>query len=91
VSRRAVHMWANGARMNSANAETLFELLALVRDCPETTPEERRAVLLAPGADGRSMIDRLRARQASDARDVSGMPFRPDELLGARHGDVAER
>jgi transcriptional regulator with XRE-family HTH domain len=89
VSRRAVHMWANGGRMNSANAETLFELVALVRELPGATPEERRAALLAPGADGRSIIDRLRARHASDARDVSGMPFRPDELLGARHGDVA--
>jgi transcriptional regulator with XRE-family HTH domain len=91
VSRRAVHMWANGARMNSANAESLYELVALVRQFPGAAPEERRAVLLAPGADGRSIMDRLRARHAPDARDVSGMPFRPDELLGARHGDVAEQ
>jgi hypothetical protein len=91
VSRRAVHMWANDARMNSANAETLVELVGLVRQLPGATPEERRAGLLAPGADGRSILDRLRARHASAVRDVSGMPFRPDELLGARHGDVAEQ
>jgi hypothetical protein len=77
--------------MNSANAESLVEFVALVRQLPGATPEERRAGLLAPGLDGRSIIDRLRARHASDARDVFSNPFRPDELLGARHGDVAEQ
>lgn len=85
VSRRAVHLWANGGRMNATNAELLGQLVAVVRELPGGTADERRGALLAPGADGSSVVDQLRARNRSDARDVSGTPFRPDELLGARH------
>lgn len=91
VSRRAVHLWANGSRMNAANTETLAELVAVVRELPGTAPEQRRAELLAPGGDGRSIIDRLRARTACGPGDVTGVPPRPDQLLGARHDDVAVR
>jgi DNA-binding transcriptional regulator YiaG len=84
VSRRAVHLWANGGRMNAANAELLGQLVAVVRELPGDA-DERRSVLLAPGTDGTSIVDQLRARNRSDARDISGTPFRPEELLGARH------
>ncbi len=89
VSRRAVHLWANGGRMNSANAELLAELATLVRGL-SGGPDERRALLLASKVDGSSAIDRIRARHGSDARDVSGNPFRPEELLGARLDNTAQ-
>jgi DNA-binding transcriptional regulator YiaG len=82
VSRRAVHLWANGGRMNATNAELLGRLVALVRELPGG-PDRRRAALLAPTADGTSIVDRVRARHDSDARDISGTPFRPEELLGS--------
>ncbi len=85
VSRRAVHLWATGGRMNAANAETLAELVALVRKLPAHNPTDRRAALLAPDPTGRSVIDRFRARQSSGSGDVSGTPWSPRQLLGALH------
>lgn len=90
VSRRAVHLWANGGRMNAGNAETLHELVSVVGNLPETTADGRRVALLALGTDGRSVVDRYRGRQASSAGEVSGTPMTPDQLLGALHGDAAE-
>ncbi|MFI5930894.1 hypothetical protein [Actinoplanes sp. NPDC051494] len=88
VSRRAVHLWASGGRMNAVNAETLGRLVALLRAIPGG-PDERRAALLAPSAEGPSIVDQFRARHRSGARDISGTPFSPQELLGARHDDTA--
>jgi hypothetical protein len=88
VSRRAVHLWANGGRMNATNAEGLAELVALVRELPGG-PDERRAALLVPSMGGGSIVDQIRARHRSGSRDISGTPFGPDELLGALHEDTA--
>lgn len=85
VSRRAVHLWANGGRLNARNAETLSELVAIVRDLPGRNAQERRALLLAPDAEGVSPIDRMRARNVDGRGDVSGTPWTPTQLLGARH------
>jgi len=90
VSRRAVHLWANGRRMNSTNAELLGQLVAVVSELPGGTADARRAALLAAGTDGSSLVDRLRARNRSDARDVTGTPFRPEELLGGRRESLPD-
>jgi hypothetical protein len=84
VSRRAVHLWATGGRMNASHAETLAELLAIVRTLPASNRADRRAALLAQDATGRSVLDRLRNRHASGG-DVAGTPWSPEQLLGARH------
>lgn len=88
VSRRAVHLWANDGRMNATNAELLGQLVALVRELPGRSSDDRRTALLAPTSDGSSLVDQLRARHRSDTRDVSGTPFRPEELVGARHDET---
>lgn len=88
VSRRAVHMWATGGRMNSSHAATLRELEAVLQGLPGTGPAERRAALLAPGPDGVSIIDRYRARQ-SPTGGALGAAYSPDQLLGAQHEEVA--
>lgn len=85
VSRRAVHLWANGGRMNESNATTLRELAAQVRKLGSTSPEDARARLLAIGPEGRSVIDEFRIRAASG--DSLGAPFAPDELVGALQDD----
>lgn len=41
VSRRAVHHWANGGRMNAANAELLAELSTRVAAISEVEPDDR--------------------------------------------------
>ncbi|MEU1432151.1 hypothetical protein ABZ412_34295 [Nocardia sp. NPDC005746] len=91
VSRRAVHMWASGSRMNASNVETLHELIAVVQQLGADTPEERRSALLAADADGLSLVDRFRSRHRSGPGDVSGAMESPDFYLGAQHGDVARQ
>lgn len=85
VSRRAVHLWANGGRMNAANIEHLSRLLDLLAaEHSGLTSEQRRAALLGPQASGRSRFDELRGAHASGDGDVSGTPWPPRALLEAR-------
>lgn len=85
VSRRAVHMWANGGRLNESNARRLREFSAIIRgvesETPRPTPEVVRARLLQVDSDGMSSIDRLR-RERSTGR-AWGAPFGPERLVGA--------
>jgi transcriptional regulator with XRE-family HTH domain len=81
VSRRAVHLWASGGRMNAAHHERLARLLAITSELPGHTPEQRRAALLTPGRNGMNLFDRLRSEYASADDDVSGAPWRPADLL----------
>lgn len=81
VSRRALHLWASGGRMNAANYERLAHLLQAVDALPGFTPAQRRAALLAPGARGMSLFDQLRAEHASSDNDISGTPWGPSDLL----------
>ena len=86
VSRRAVHMWANGGRMNGANAEALARFAGVVRELPASTSDERRTLLLQSGKSGRSIVDEFRLyRDGGPA--ISGTPFTPDQLLGALHDE----
>jgi len=66
VSRRTVHLWANGSGMNASNREALYELVALVRSVQGETPAERRRWLLSPGSSGRSPLDSFRDRRLID-------------------------
>jgi len=81
VSRRAVHLWGSGGRMNAAHHERLSRLVAIVDTLPGDTPAQRRAALLLPHDGGASLFDRLRADYASNDTDVSGTPWRPADLL----------
>lgn len=84
VSRRAVHLWVSGGRMNAANHERLAHLLAVIDALPGHTPAQRRAALLAPDEQGMSQFDRLRSDHSSSENDISGTPWRPGDLLGER-------
>lgn len=90
VSRRAVHMWAAGGRINSTNAEHLNELVGIVRQMQSEHPSDVRAVLLSPRAGGRSIFDDFRARTQSTTGNVAGTPFTADQLMGARHDPVED-
>lgn len=85
VSRRAVHMWANGGRLNESNARRLREFSAVVRgiiaSSDATTPEDVRGRLLEVGPDGMSTIGRMRNERSSDA--AWGAPFGPEHLIDA--------
>lgn len=85
VSRRAVHMWANGGRMNATNAELLAQLVTIVGALPDTEPQARRTALLASDSEGRNLLDAFRQRQVAHEQAINGPGFAPDRLLGARH------
>lgn len=81
VSRRAVHHWASGARMNALNEEQLIEMLDVISKLPSGSPTERRSLILATPAEGPSIFEQLKSRQPrSDILQVSAYP--PDLLIG---------
>lgn len=56
VSRRAVHHWATGQRLSEQHARRVEEFAILVSSLGSMTPDETRAILITPGADGRSKL-----------------------------------
>jgi hypothetical protein len=89
VSRRSVHMWATGGRMNATNAEMLMRFVDLL-DSMQCELDERRAALLAIGGDGASAIDNFRRRHTNIDKRFDSIP-KPGTLLGALHGDADRR
>lgn len=99
VSRRAVHMWANGGRLNETNARRLREFASIIQrleaETPGATPEMIRARLNQVEADGYSIVGRL--RQERSGGPSWGAPFGPERLidairdpLRARAGEVGQ-
>lgn len=92
VSRRAVHMWSSGGRLNESNARRLREFGAIVRQIeastPNATPEAVRACLLAVEPDGISILDRLRRERSGGP--TWGMPVGPEHLIDAIHEPVGQ-
>jgi DNA-binding transcriptional regulator YiaG len=86
VSRRTVHAWASGTRLNQAHAARLSVLARVVDGLAADNPEEARAALHAPAADGQSPYQRLIRSLAQPGNRREG--FAPWELLAAEgeHG-----
>jgi hypothetical protein len=89
VSRRSVHSWANGVRMNATNAELLMQFVRLLDCIEDASPDGRRSALLVIGDDGQSALDRFRLSQSQLRGAFSGLP-RPEALLGVLHDDPNE-
>jgi hypothetical protein len=86
VSRRAVHMWANGGRLNESNARRLRTFAAIIHRLEsersgDATPEVLRARLLQIEPDGMSIVDRLRRDHSNGP--TWGAPFGPERLVDA--------
>lgn len=91
VSRRAVHLWANGGRMNEANAEVLRNFGAAVAAHQGGSPELTRAALLAHEGDFDSIVDTFRRAQVRSAGQAIGAPFAPEEMVeNVREAEAAE-
>jgi transcriptional regulator with XRE-family HTH domain len=76
VSRRAVHLWANGGRMNEANAGVLRRFAAEVASHQAGTPEQTRSALLA-----HDVVDAFRRAQVRSAGGSIGSAFAPEEKV----------
>jgi DNA-binding transcriptional regulator YiaG len=68
VSRRAVHGWAAGARLNSRNAERLRRFGELVAGLQVTAPSDARSALMALSADGTTELSRFIRAFSSPAK-----------------------
>ena len=84
VSRRTVHMWAGGSRINARNEERLAHLESVVAALSGTSALDRKRQLLSPAGAGRSIFQQLIA-SASPARvprtDIEALT----ESTGAGH------
>jgi len=91
VSRRAVHLWANGGRMNEANAQVLRNFAAAVAAHHGGSPEKTRAALLAHERGFDSVVDRFRRAQVRGVGEAIGVPFAPEERVESiREVEAAE-
>lgn len=64
VSRRTLHLWANGRPIGAANEERLGRLLAAIRAVDRGTARATRSVILSPlGPDARLPLDFLAQAQ----------------------------
>lgn len=81
VSRRAVHLWANGGRMNEANAKVLRNFAAAVASHHGGSPEKTRAALLAREGGFDSIVDTFRRAQTHGVGEAIGAPFAPEEKV----------
>lgn len=80
VSRRAVHHWASGGRMNAVNEEHLNEIQEVIRGLPGKSPEDRRSLILA-SSEGTSIFEQLKSKRP--ASEVLQVPAHsPDSLVG---------
>jgi DNA-binding XRE family transcriptional regulator len=82
VSRRAVHAWASGTRLNQEHAARLSYITRAVDSVDAGDPVITRAALHAPASDGVSLYQRLIRLLAQPGNRREG--FTPWELLLGR-------
>lgn len=77
VSRRTVHLWTRGGKLNALHAEALRSLAHEVESLAGRTPLQVRAMLMTSDSAGRTPLDRVRAlRSSPEDRISAGIPFR---------------
>lgn len=84
VSRRAMHLWSTGGRMNSFHAERLDRILTIIQGIEADTPSRRRDALLAPRPSGRTVYGELLAEVARPT-GINRPALPPEQLVGALH------
>jgi transcriptional regulator with XRE-family HTH domain len=88
VSRRAVHLWAAGGRVNSRHLELLTQLRGIIDGLPAENASQRRTLIFQAHQTGPSIFDTFLRQHTGEEGVVAGTPFSPDELLGARYDEV---
>jgi hypothetical protein len=90
VTRRSLHLWANGGPINGVNERHVRDLLMAVRALDRGTARENRGLLLAPLQSGGTISELLQAGHFEDAVDIAGRgPGRGP--IGASGREVAPR
>ena len=88
VSRRAVHLWAAGGRVNSRHLELLTQLRGIIDKLPVENASQRRALIFQARPAEPSIFDTFVRQHTAEEGIVAGTPFSPDQLLGARYDEV---
>jgi len=88
VSRRAVHLWAAGGRVNSRHLELLAQLRGIVDNLPAENASQRRMLIFQARQAEPSIFDTFLRQHTGEEGVVAGTPFSPDQLLGARYDEV---
>ena len=88
VSSRAVHGWSMGMRTSPAQDSRIEAFAVIVQGIrtrlDDPSPAAVRAELLRPGADGISVVGRLRRERSGGP--TWGMPFGPEYFIDAIRG-----
>ncbi|MEU2620894.1 helix-turn-helix transcriptional regulator [Streptomyces sp. NPDC007157] len=82
VSRRSVHLWASGGRMNARHVELVTNLATLVHRAPVRSPERVRTWLLAPNPNGPSPVEAFKARHRPSGTVVNEVGYTASQLIG---------
>ena len=85
VSRRAVHLWAAGGRVNSRHLELLSQLRSIIDDLRAENASQRRMLIFQTRRAEPSIFDAFLRQHTHEEGVVAGTPFSPDKLLGARY------
>jgi hypothetical protein len=72
VTRRSLHLWANGGPINSPNEKHVRDLLMAMRELDRGSARENRGVLLTPLRDAGTVGDLLRGRHFEEAIALAG-------------------
>lgn len=88
VSRRAVHLWAAGGRVNSRHLELLAQLRGVIDNLPAENASQRRMLIFQARQAEPSIFDTFLRQHTGEEGVVAGTPFYPDQLLGARYDEV---
>jgi DNA-binding XRE family transcriptional regulator len=87
VSRRTVHLWANGARMNTRNAEALAQAVGMVKGIAAQTPDARRTAILANTNGKASLFEALAVSTRNGHEPINAPAFRAADSLDLIPGD----
>jgi DNA-binding transcriptional regulator YiaG len=86
VSRRSVHLWASGGRINARHSEMIMSLAQLVRSAPVHEPSLVRAWLYASDPGVRSPMEAFQAQYRKAGTPLQGAGYTSSELLGTQSG-----
>jgi len=89
VSRRAIHQWANGARLSAGNLERLQKFYKAVKSLPYANAEEVRVALLAVDASGRTVLERL-SLDITDPGPILTLPLWTPKPLTNNENEVSK-
>jgi hypothetical protein len=72
VTRRSLHLWANGGPINTSNEKRVRDLLVAMRKLDRGTARENRGLLIAPQPGGGAFSDLLRSQRFEEALALAG-------------------